>query len=50
MAARRGRNATAALVSRASGDVAGAAWSKIFVATNPTAVMRVDLRGQQAFA
>jgi hypothetical protein len=31
--------------SRASGDVACAAWANIGMATNPTAVMLVDLRG-----
>jgi hypothetical protein len=36
--------------SRASGDVACAAWAKIGMATNPTAVMLVDLRGKQASA
>jgi hypothetical protein len=40
----RGRNTTAALVTRASGDVACAAWAKVGMGTNPTAVMLVDLR------
>ena len=40
----RGRHTTAALVTRASGDVACAAWAKVGMGTNPTAVMLVDLR------